>query len=193
MAKSEFSPINIPAKEARKASMFFSRIHGETPIIPLEERIVDGVKLNIFAKLENVQSLFTFKARGAEWFVYSLMEQYHEKRGHFRKVRDAPELVTASAGNHAQGVALAAKRYGLEAIIFMPKETPEVKSKRADELGATIRIQGDIFDESLKAAQAYKQEKRHRIFVPPFENPLIMAGQGGIAVEILCLFSCLYA
>ncbi len=184
MAKSKSSQISISAREARKASQNFSRIHGETPIVPLEEIERDGVKLNIYGKLENVQSVFTFKARGAEHFVYLLMDQYHNKRGMFRNVEKKPELVTASAGNHAQGLALAANRYGLYAVIFVPEETPEVKLNRVKELGGNIEVQGIIFDESLEAALQYSKGKQNRIFVPPFESPHIMAGQGGVAVEI---------
>jgi len=185
MAKTDDAPITIAAKEARKASRFLSRIHGETPIVPLERITKQGVVLNIYGKLENVQSVYTFKARGSEWFVYCMMEQYHEKTGRFRSIREKPVLVTASAGNHAQGVALAAKRYGLEAVIFMPEGTPDVKTKRVAELGASIRMVGEVFDVSLEAAKAYRQEAPNRIFVPPFENPQIMAGQGSIMVEIL--------
>ena len=145
----------------------------------------DGVVLHVFGKLENLQSVYTFKARGAEWFVNNLIMQYHEKSGRFKHKREKPSLVTASAGNHAQGVALAAKRYGLEAIIFMPHGTPEVKLKRVGELGATIRMEGDVFDESLAVARAYKKESESRVFVPPYENPHIMAGQASVAVEIL--------
>ena len=179
------SAIYIPPREARKAAEHFRRIHGETPIVPLNEIEIDGVRLNILGKLENVQSVYTFKARGAEWFVNNLMRQYHEGYGMFRKDRTKPSLVTASAGNHAQGVALAAKRYGLETIIFMPEGTSEVKVNRVCELGATIRIEGKVFDQSLESALLYKQEGQSRIFIPPYENPLIMAGQAGVAVEIL--------
>ena len=165
------SPIAIPPKEARKAAAHISRIHGETPIIPLESFERDGVKVNLFGKLENIQSVYTFKARGSEWFVYNLMTQYHNSTGRFRSNREKPSLVTASAGNHAQGVALAAKRYGLEAVIFMPEGTPAVKTKRVGELGARIEMVGDVFDKSLAAARAYNSESPSRIFVPPFENP----------------------
>ena len=104
------SAINIPPKEARRAAEHFRGIHGETPIFPLERIDKDGVILNIFGKLENVQSVFTFKARGAEWFVYNLMNQYHERSGMFRKDGTKPSLVTASAGNHAHSVAFSAKK-----------------------------------------------------------------------------------
>ena len=185
MASKETGAIVIAAKEARNAARFLTRIHGETPIIPLERVTKDGIILNIYGKLENVQSVYTFKARGSEWFVHGLMQQYHSSSGQFRRVRDKPVLVTASAGNHAQGVALAAKRYGLEAIIFMPEGTPEVKTRRVSELGANIIIEGDVFDKSLETALVYRQEASNRVFVPPFENPHIMAGQASVAVEIL--------
>ena len=128
--RSEDSAIDIKPKEARKAARHIESIHGVTPVLPLETIVRDGVVLHLRGKLENAQSVFTFKARGAEWFVYNLMSQYHDKTGRFRSDHTEPELVTASAGNHAQGVALAAKRYGLKAVIFMPVNTPSAKKKK---------------------------------------------------------------
>jgi len=189
---SEESSIDIPPKGARKAAKHIASIHGITPILPLETLVRDGVILHLLGKFENVQSVYTFKVRGAEWFVYNLMEEYHnpdpKSRGRFRRDQTLPVLVTASAGNHAQGVALAAKRYGLEAVIFMPTTTPSVKKERVEKLGGTIRLVGNVFDEALAEALLYKSESRNRILVPPYENPFIMAGQATVGVELLSQF-----
>lgn len=184
----KLSAIEIPPKEARKASEHIRNIHGVTPILPLETLVRDGVIINLLGKFENVQSIYTFKARGAEWFIYHLMSDYIKTgmaNGRYIGFDERPVLVTASAGNHAQGVALAAKRYGLEAIIYMPKSTPSVKRERVAELGGDIRLVGSVFDDALKKAKEFRTEKENRIFVPPFENPHIMTGQASVAVEIL--------
>ncbi|MFH1848955.1 MAG: pyridoxal-phosphate dependent enzyme [archaeon] len=177
--------MNISPTEARKVAQHFQRIHGTTPIVRLEGIVRDGVTLNVFAKLENTQSVYTFKARGSEWFVYNLMKEYHGRYGRFRNNTEKPSLVTASSGNHAQGLALAANRYGLDAVVFVPTGTPEVKSKRVAELGATVRLEGDAYEDSLEAALAYKSEDPSRIFVSSYESPQIIAGQASVAVEIL--------
>jgi len=179
------SSISIPSKGARKAAEHIRSIHGVTPILPLETLVRDGVVINLSGKFENVQSMYTFKARGAEWFVYGLMKQYVNRSGRFRNDDTEPVLVTASAGNHAQGVALAAKRYGIEAIIFMPTTTPDVKTARVDEVGGNIKLVGEVFDDSLKEALKFKRESPNRIFVPPYEHPQIMAGQATVGVELL--------
>ncbi len=182
------SPIDIAPREAKKAAKHIASIHGITPILPLETLVRDGVILHLLGKFENVQSVYTFKVRGAEWFVYNLMVEYRGHGGRFRSDDTQPVLVTASAGNHAQGVALAAKRYGLESVIFMPTNTPDVKKARVDELGGKITLVGNVFDEALAKALEYKHESRNRIFIPPYENPFIMAGQATVGVELLSQF-----
>lgn len=185
MSSKSVSAINIPAAEARRAAEHIKSIHGVSPILPLETLVRDGVTINLYGKFENVQSMYTFKARGAEWFVYNLMQQFVDNSGRFRHNRKKPMLVTASAGNHAQGVALAAKRYGLEAHIYMPVTTPSIKKERVAELGADIILTGNTFDDSLEEALHYKHERNESIFVPPYEHPEIMVGQATVGVEIL--------
>ena len=119
-----------------------SVVFDETPIIPLEKRVDGERAVHVYGKMESAQATYSFKSRGSEWLVHNVMEQY-EKGGRKKK----PELVTASAGNHAQGVALAANRRGLEAHIFMPETTPEVKRKRTEEkLGGIVHLSGSYFD-----------------------------------------------
>ena len=182
------SYIDIPAKEARNAAVHIGSIHVVTPILPLETLVRDGIKIHLFGKFENVQSVYTFKARGAEWFVYNLMKQYESHTGQFRRDHTKPVLVTASAGNHAQGVALAAKRYGLEAIIYMPKTTSSIKIERVEELGGEVRLVDGVFEAALNKPFEFKGENRNRLFVSPYENPQIMAGQATVGVEILSQF-----
>lgn len=170
---------HVSPEGVKDAFGHLSRIFDETPIIPLEEREVNGRRVRISGKLESVQATYSFKSRGAEFFVHNRVEEI--KRGG----RGRPILVTASAGNHAQGVALAAKRYGLEAHIFMPVTTPQVKRGRTEEkLGGTVHLVGNYFDETLEAALEFA-EPRGRVFVPPYQHPDIIHGQGTIAMEIL--------
>lgn len=184
MSKTD-SPIKISTKGARKAAEHLRRIHGETPVIHIETLERQGVQLNVYGKFENVNAMNTFKSRGSEWFVYNLMYEFHNRTGRFRKQNIMPVLVTSSAGNHAQGVALAAKRYGLEAEIFMPENASELKIAKVKELGAKVRLIGKIFDETLFEARKFQREEKARIFIPPYENPFIMEGQASVAAEIL--------
>ena len=127
----------------------------------------------IFLKREDMQPVFSFKLRGA----YNKMAQLAPavlKRG----------VVCASAGNHAQGVALAAKRLGSHAIIVMPVTTPQVKVMAVKARGGEVVLFGDTFDEAYLRAREIEQ-KQGLTFVHPFDDPDVIAGQGTIGREIL--------
>ncbi|XP_042477037.1 threonine dehydratase biosynthetic, chloroplastic [Macadamia integrifolia] len=135
----------------------------------LSERI--GVK--VWLKREDLQSVFSFKLRGA----YNMMAK-------LSKEQLAKGVICSSAGNHAQGVALSAKRLGCDAVIAMPVTTPEIKWKSVQKLGATVVLKGDTYDE----AQAYAKkrgEEEGRTFIPPFDHPDVIVGQGTIGMEIV--------
>ena len=127
----------------------------------------------LLLKREDMQSVFYFKLRGA----YNKMAQLSEaelKRG----------IVCASAGNHAQGVALAAKRLGAKAYIVMPVTTPRVKIQAVKMRGGEVVLFGDSYDEA--SAHARDLEKKKKLtFVHPFDDPDVIAGQGTIALELL--------
>ena len=91
--------------------------------------------------------------------------------------------MAASAGNHAQGVALAASLTGLRSTIFMPAHAPLPKVEATRSYGAAVRLEGDAVDDCLVAAKAYA-EATGAIFVPPFDHPIVIAGQGTIGLEI---------
>jgi len=120
-------------------------------------------------KPEHLQRTGSFKIRGATNFV--------------SRLPPATEVVAASAGNHAQGVALAATRAGLASTIFMPRNAalPKVQATRG--YGATVELAGDTVDEAIAAGQAYA-EAHGATFVPPFDDPLVIAGQGTIGLEL---------
>ncbi|MDQ1446724.1 MAG: threonine dehydratase [Acidimicrobiaceae bacterium] len=107
-------------------------------------------------------------------------------RGAYNRISRLPpggHVVAASAGNHAQGVALAAALTGQRSTIFMPVNAPLPKMEATRGYGATVRLEGNVVDDSLAAAQAFAEECG-AVFVPPFDDPLIVAGQGTVGLEI---------
>jgi threonine dehydratase len=130
----------------------------------------------IYIKRENEQRVRSFKIRGAYYAIYQLSDQ--EK---------ANGVVCASAGNHAQGVAYTCNEMRIPATIFMPVTTPQQKISQVKFFGGdfvTIRLTGDTFDESARAALAYAAESK-KVFIDPFDDENVQAGQGTVAVEIL--------
>ena len=133
----------------------------------------DRLDNHIWIKREDQQSIFCYKIRGA----YNKMAQLstaERKRG----------VVVASAGNHAQGVAMSAHRLGCTAIVVMPVTTPTVKLEAVKRWGARVELVGDSFDEAYEFAVEIGHRGRH-IFVHPFDDPAIIAGQGTVGQEIL--------
>jgi threonine dehydratase len=135
----------------------------------LSRRIGNAVML----KREDLQPVFSFKLRGAYNKIAHLSDSV-AKRG----------VICASAGNHAQGVALAAKRRGISALIVMPQTTPNIKVSAVRDLGGEVVLHGDDYDSAYEHAQTIVREK-NLAFVHPFDDPDVIAGQGTVAVEIL--------
>ncbi len=127
----------------------------------------------VYLKPENLQLTGAFKLRGA-YFKISTLSDEEKTRG----------LISSSAGNHAQGVAYAAKKLGVSATIVMPKNTPLIKIEATRRYGADVVLAGDFYDEAYAEARRLKQEKGH-VFIHPFDDEDVMAGQGTIALEIL--------
>jgi threonine dehydratase len=142
---------------------------------PLEEapRLSRRVGNHVLLKREDLQPVFSFKLRGAYNRIAQLSES-SARRG----------VVCASAGNHAQGVALAARRRGIGAVIVMPQTTPHIKVQAVVDLGAEVILHGDDYDSAFEQALKLARE-RNLVFVHPFDDPDVIAGQGTIAVEIL--------
>jgi len=127
----------------------------------------------ILLKREDMQPVFSFKLRGA-YNKMAQLEPSQLKRG----------VIAASAGNHAQGVALSAQKLGCKAIIVMPATTPQIKLQAVANRGAEVVLHGDSYSDAC--AHAYKLEKKHRLaFVHPYDDPDVIAGQGTIGMEIL--------
>ncbi|MET7680282.1 threonine ammonia-lyase [Streptomyces sp. NPDC005423] len=124
-------------------------------------------------KCENLQRTGSFKLRGAYVRIAGLLP---EER--------AAGVVAASAGNHAQGVALASSLLGVASTVFMPKGAPLPKISATEEYGADVRLHGQVVDETLAAAQEYA-EATGAVFIHPFDHPDVIAGQGTVGLEIL--------
>ncbi len=126
----------------------------------------------VYLKPENMQFTGAYKLRGAYYKLSTLTKEEREKG-----------LITASAGNHAQGVAYAAKCYGVKAVIVMPTTTPLIKVNRTKSYGAEVVLYGDVYDEACE--HAYELAKEHGYtFIHPFDDPVVATGQGTIAMEI---------
>jgi len=126
----------------------------------------------VYLKPENMQRTGAYKLRGA-YYKISTLSKEERKKG----------LITASAGNHAQGVAYAAQAYGVKAVIVMPTTTPLIKVNRTKGYGAEVILYGDVYDESCEYALKLAEEKGYT-FVHPFDDTAVATGQGTIAMEI---------
>lgn len=128
---------------------------------------------NIWFKREDLQDVFSFKIRGAANRIAGLSD-----------AERAQGVVAASAGNHAQGVAAAARHYGTDAIIFMPITTPPIKVSAVEAMGAKTRLVGDGYDDACAAAITFAEETG-TVFIHPFDEINVIAGQGTVGREIL--------
>ena len=152
-----------------------SRVYDVAVESPLEIAAVLSQRLGntVLLKREDIQSVFSFKLRGA----YNKMAQLTPaalQRG----------VICASAGNHAQGVALAAQRLGCKAVIVMPTTTPQIKVQAVKSRGAKVVLHGDSYDEALAHARLLEKQKKLS-FVHPYDDPDVIAGQGTVGMEIL--------
>lgn len=127
----------------------------------------------VFFKPENMQRTGAYKVRGAYYKISTLTD---EERAH--------GLITASAGNHAQGVAYAAQHYGVKATIVMPTTTPLIKVERTKSLGADVVLAGNVYDEAYEHALKLAEENSYT-FIHPFNDLGVATGQGTIAMEIV--------
>ena len=127
----------------------------------------------IYLKPENMQYTGAYKIRGAYYKISTLPEE-ERQRG----------LITASAGNHAQGVAYAAKLFGVKAVIVMPNTTPLIKVNRTKGYGAEVVLYGDVYDDACAHALSLAEEKGYT-FIHPFDDEVVATGQGSIAMEII--------
>lgn len=161
--------------EAYIKRILSARVYEVARETPLDEAraLSQRLRNRVLLKREDLQPVFSFKLRGAYNKIANLSEEQRQ-RG----------VICASAGNHAQGVALAAKRLKIHATIVMPQTTPEIKVNGVRALGGHVVLAGDSFDEAYAHARKLETEK-NLTFVHPYDDPDVIAGQGTVAMEIL--------
>src|SRR3954468_16907104 len=146
-------------------------VAAETPLEPARA-LSKRLRNTLLIKREDLQSVFSFKLRGA-----------YNKMAGLPKARLRRGVIAASAGNHAQGVALAAQRLKCRAVIIMPVTTPRIKIDAVRSRGAEVRLYGDTYADAYEEAQRVRR-KRGLVFVHPYDDPEVIAGQGTIGMEI---------
>ena len=154
-----------------EASEIVQKVTRETKLIK-SEIFSERTGNKVYLKPENMQLTGAYKLRGAYYKISTLSDE-ERQRG----------LITASAGNHAQGVAYAAQKYGVKATIVMPVSTPLIKINRTKSYGAEVILHGDVYDASCEKALQLAEEKGYT-FIHPFDDPVVATGQGTIAMEI---------
>lgn len=154
-----------------EAAELVKKVTSETKLI-YSEFFSNQTGNRVYLKPENMQLTGAYKLRGAYYKISTLTPEEREKG-----------LITASAGNHAQGVAYAAKKYGVNAVIVMPTTTPLMKVNRTKSYGAEVVLKGDVYDEAAEYAYQLAEEKGYT-FIHPFDDLAVATGQGTIAMEI---------
>ncbi len=155
-----------------EASEVVSKVVRDTKLV-YSEYFSNQTGNKVYLKPENMQLTGAYKVRGAYYTISTLSDEERSKG-----------LITASAGNHAQGVAYAAKAYGAKAVIVMPTTTPLIKVNRTKSYGAEVILYGDVYDEACAKALELAEEKGYT-FIHPFDDLRVATGQGSIAMEIV--------
>jgi len=162
----------ITLNDVKEAKKNLENVANNTPITKAPI-LSETFRSEIYLKKDNLQLTGSFKLRGAFNRIAKLSEEKKNKG-----------VVAASAGNHAQGLAFAAKYFGIEATIFMPEATPLTKVSGVKSYGANVVLVGENFDEAKEAAFKFKEENSCE-FIHPFADDDVIAGQGTIALEVL--------
>ena len=161
----------LTLEKFEEASEVVKRVTQETKLI-YSDFYSTQTGNKVYLKPENMQLTGAYKLRGAYYKLSTLTEEERQKG-----------LITASAGNHAQGVAYAAKAYGAKVVIVMPTTTPLIKVNRTKGYGAEVVLHGDVYDEACEHAYELAREKGYT-FIHPFDDKAVATGQGTIAMEI---------
>ncbi|MFD0965705.1 threonine ammonia-lyase, biosynthetic [Seminibacterium arietis] len=166
---------NQPTSAEYLKAVLSSKVYDLARITPLQgmPKLSERLENQIFVKREDHQPVHSFKLRGAYAMISGLTQQ-----------QKSAGVIAASAGNHAQGVALSAKKLGFKALIVMPKNTPAIKVEAVKSFGGEVLLHGINFDEA-KAKAIELAETKKMIFIPPFDHPAVIAGQGSLAMELL--------
>ncbi len=172
MDTNEMEEKMLTLEKFEEASEIVKQVTLETKLV-YSEYFSNITGNKIFFKPENLQFTGAYKVRGAYYKTSTLSEE-EKKRG----------VITASAGNHAQGVAYAAQRNHMKATIVMPTTTPLIKVNRTKNFGAEVVLYGDVYDEACTRAYELAEEHGYT-FIHPFDDPAVATGQGTIAMEIV--------
>lgn len=162
----------LELKDFEKATEIVQKVTRPTHLV-YSDYFSEQCGNKVYIKPENMQLTGAYKIRGAYYKISTLSDEDRSKG-----------LVAASAGNHAQGVAYAAKAFGVPATIVMPTTTPLIKVNRTESYGAKVILKGDVYDEAAVFAIKYAEEKG-MTFIHPFDDPVVATGQGTIAMEII--------
>lgn len=162
----------LELKDFEKATEIVQKVTRPTHLV-YSDYFSEQCGNKVYIKPENMQLTGAYKIRGAYYKISTLSDEDRSKG-----------LVAASAGNHAQGVAYAAKAYSVPATIVMPTTTPLIKVNRTESYGAKVILKGDVYDEAADFAIKYAEEKG-MTFIHPFDDPVVATGQGTIAMEII--------
>ena len=162
----------LTLEKFEEASEIVKQVTNQTKLI-YSDYLSEASGGKVYLKPENMQHTGAYKLRGAYYKISTLSEEARQKG-----------LITASAGNHAQGVAYAAKKYGCKATIVMPTVTPLIKVNRTKSYGAEVILYGDVYDDACAYALELA-EKHGYTFVHPFDDLDVATGQGTIAMEIV--------
>lgn len=156
-------------------SILKARVYDVAIETPLERapRLSRRLRNDVLFKREDLQPVFSFKLRGA-----------YNKIAHLSQTAAQRGVICASAGNHAQGVALAARQRGIPAVIVMPETTPHIKVQAVVDLGGEVVLHGDDYDQAFERSLILERE-RQLVFIHPFDDPDVIAGQGTIGMELL--------
>ena len=155
-----------------EASELVKKVTNPTKLV-YSEYLSKDTGAKVYLKPENMQRTGAYKVRGAYYKISTLTDEERAKG-----------LIAASAGNHAQGVAYAAHKFGAKAVIVMPTTTPLIKVERTKSYGAEVILKGDVYDEACAYALELA-EKEGYTFIHPFDDPAVATGQGTIAMEIV--------
>ena len=161
----------LTLEKFEEASELVKEVTSETKLI-YSEFLSNQTGNKVYLKPENMQVTGAYKLRGAYYKISTLSPEERAKG-----------LITASAGNHAQGVAYAAKKYGVKAVIVMPTTTPLMKVNRTKSYGAEVVLKGNVYDEACEYAYQLAEENGYT-FIHPFDDLAVATGQGTIAMEI---------
>ena len=164
-----------PTYEQYLRKILLSPVYDVAKVTPLQklEKVSEKVGVKVLLKREDLQSVHSFKLRGAYNKIAGLTKEQLDKG-----------VIAASAGNHAQGVALTGKKLGINATIVMPNSTPDIKVDAVRRLGGKVVLFGANFDEAYAESLRLARDKGFTM-IPPYDDPDVIAGQGTVAQEML--------